>query len=183
MLTLLLIAAAAALVLNNAATLERLRLLVAAVPRPAVSWQHVVAGVLLALALASLFDQGDARPIPPPPVPHALRLEFAGPTAAEDACTVAALTQELADEIEWDGSQKEPRFRTGVALDDLRRRAREMRCRGVSIGDRQPFARDAIAAYLDEAVGNEGGPIDAAQRAAWVTALRDISEAASSVTR
>ena len=70
-----------------------------------------------------------------------------------------------------------------MAIDDLRQRARELRCRGVSIGARQPAARDAIATHLEAAVGTSGGPIDAAGRAAWVKALREISEAAARVTR
>ena len=108
---------------------------------------------------------------------------FSGPTGAEDAAVVAALTAELAEELLWDGSLEKPQWTTGVAIDDLRRRAREMRCKGVSIGARQPAARDAIAAHLDAAVGPDGGPVDAAKRAAWVKALREISEAAADVTR
>ena len=96
---------------------------------------------------------------------------------------MAALTGELADEIAWDGQQDDPVFKTGVALDELRQRARQLRCRGVSIGQRQPQARDAIARHLEAAVGNSGGPIDDAQRAAWVQAFIDISEAAARVTR
>ena len=82
-----------------------------------------------------------------------------------------------------DGKQAEPILKTGVAVDDLRRRARELRCRGVSIGQRQPAARDAIAQHLDQAVGTEGGPLDTDKRVAWVKAMREISEAAANVTR
>jgi hypothetical protein len=96
---------------------------------------------------------------------------------------VSALCAELADEIAYDGTLSEPFLKTGVALDELRRRARELRCRGVSIGARQPAARDAIAKHLDQAVGNGGGPIDEAKRAAWVKALREIAEASADVTR
>jgi hypothetical protein len=115
--------------------------------------------------------------------PLDLRGLFQGPTGAEDAALVAALTGELADELQWDWSQAKPYLTTGVAVDELRRRTREMRCRGVSIGARQPAARDAIAKHLDQAVGNSGGPIDEAKQAAWVKALREISEAALDVTR
>jgi hypothetical protein len=108
---------------------------------------------------------------------------FSGPAGAEDAALVAALTGELADELQWDWSQEKPYLTTGVAVDELRRRTREMRCRGVSIGARQPKARDAIAAHLDKAVGTSGGPIDQAKRDAWMKALREISEAALDVTR
>ena len=93
------------------------------------------------------------------------------------------MTGELADELEWDGTQAEPFFRSGVAIDDLRQRTRELRCRGESIGSRQPAARDAIAGHLERAVGVSGGPITPEQRAAWVRALTEISEAATLVTK
>jgi hypothetical protein len=187
MMTVLLVVAAA-LVLGwnevrayGKALLERL-------PRPALSWrQAAAAGLILAAIVFYHWDQ-EATPAPKPPAPAPagaldLRGLFAGQHGATDAAVVAAMTAELADEIEWDGGQSEPLFASGVALDDLRRRTRELRCRGVSIGARQPAARDAIAAHLDQAVGNSGGPVDAAKRAAWVKALRDISEAADRVTR
>lgn len=157
-------------------------------PRATLSWQQAgAAALILAAIVAWHWDQQVVpAPTPPAPVPSTgldMRGLFTGQHGAADAAVVEALTAELADEIEWDGQRDEPILTSGVALDDLRRRARELRCRGVSIGQRQPAARDAIAKHLDEAVGNAGGPIDAAGRAAWVKALRDISEAAARVTR
>jgi hypothetical protein len=157
-------------------------------PRLELSWQQLAASGLLLAAIVSWHWNQEITPAPPPPPPAPagpldLTGLFAGQHGAEDAAVVAALTAELADEIEWDGEQTSPILTTGVALDDLRRRARELRCRGVSIGARQPAARDAIAKHLDQAVGNAGGPIDEAQRAAWVKAMREIAEAAASVTQ
>ena len=156
--------------------------------RPEISWQQVAAAGLLILAVVAFNWQTPVSPTPTPPVPVPvgpldLRGLFQGPTGAEDAALVAALTGELADELVWDWSQAKPYLTTGVAVDELRRRTREMRCRGVSIGARQPAARDAIAKHLDAAVGNSGGPIDEATKAAWVKALLEISEAAAYVTR
>ena len=157
--------------------------------RPQISWQQAAAGGLLVLAAVAFQFQGATpTPIPPPPVPvpaGPLDLSglFSGPAGAEDAAVVAALTGELADELQWDWSQEKPYLTTGVSVDELRRRTREMRCRGVSIGARQPKARDAIAAHLDKAVGTSGGPIDQTKQAAWLKALREISEAALDVTR
>jgi hypothetical protein len=162
--------------------------LLAGFRRPEVSWQQAAAAGLLILAVVAFNWQTPVTPSPTPPVPVPvgpldLRGLFAGPTGADDAALVAALTGELADELQWDWSQSKPYLTTGVAVDELRRRAREMRCRGVSIGARQPAARDAIAKHLDAAVGNSGGPIDEAKQAAWVRALKEISEAALDVTR
>ena len=187
-MTLLLIAAALVLLFANASTIDKARILLALVPKPTVSWRHVAAIGLIGLAAMSMLGPRDAAPTPPPqPAPPSGPVDltglFQGATAAEDASIVAGLTGELAEEIYWDGQQDKPYFTTGVSLDELRRRARELRCRGISIGQRQPAARDAIAAYLDRTVGNSGGPIDATQRATWVAALRDISEAADRVTR
>lgn len=157
--------------------------------RPQISWQQAAAaGLLVLAAVAFQFQGATPSPMPPPPVPvpaGPLDLSglFSGPAGAEDAALVAALTGELADELQWDWSQEKPYLTTGVAVDELRRRTREMRCRGVSIGARQPKARDAIAAHLDKAVGTSGGPIDEAKQAAWMKALREISEAALDVTR
>jgi hypothetical protein len=161
--------------------------LLAGFRRPEVSWQQAAAaGLLIAAVVAFNWQTPSPSPTPPVPVPVGpldLRGLFAGPTGAEDAALVAALTGELADELQWDWAQAKPYLTTGVAVDELRRRAREMRCRGVSIGARQPAARDAIAKHLDAAVGNSGGPIDEAKQAAWVRALKEISEAALDVTR
>jgi hypothetical protein len=112
-----------------------------------------------------------------------LRGRFVGPDAATDAALTAALLEELASQIEWDGQQTEPRMKTGAAFDDLRRAARELRCRGVSLGARQPAVRDKIKRYLDAEAGTEGGPVDAAARAKWVKAYRAVSAAAAEATR
>ena len=139
------------------------------------------------VVLALLFMPGlHTEPTPAPDDPSGvLRLkgDFIGPTASEDASVVGALCDELADEIEFDGQQSSPLLRTGVAVDELRRAARSLRCRGVSIGDRQPKARDKIAAYLDAKVGTDGGPLSAEQRTAWVAAYRDIGRALSDASK
>jgi hypothetical protein len=141
---------------------------------------------LVAVMLWTHFSDKPAphpAPGPAPVVGLDLRGKFIGPEAAADAATTAALLGELAGQIEWDGSQTEPRLRTGAAFDDLRRSARELRTRGVSLGARQPAVRDAIKAFLDAEAGTEGGPVDAASRAKWVKAYRAVSQAAAEATR
>jgi hypothetical protein len=112
-----------------------------------------------------------------------LRGRFVGPGAATDAAITASLLEELSEQIAWDGQQAEPRLKSGAAFDDLRRAARELRCRGVSLGARQPAVRDAIKTYLDAQVGTDGGPVDAGQRAAWVAAFRAVAQAAGEASR
>lgn len=147
-----------------------------------VSPRQAIAGVLAVAAVAMLAwpHAADDQPTPAPDSgPLVLDGVFLGLTASEDASLVGAMCSELADEIEADGQDKDPRWKTGVQVDELRRLARVMRCRGISIGDRQPAARDAIAKHLEQVVGVDGGDLTPETRAAWVTGLRDVGRAAS----
>ena len=150
---------------------ERLRLLTAA------------ALVAAAIVCSIIPTDNTPTPAPQPKDELALRGMFVGSTAASDAITISAISEELAAEIEFDGLQPEPLLTTGVSFDELRARARSLRMRGESIGSRQPRARDAIAAYLDAKVGTSGGPVGPLARAAWVSAFREIARAAADATR
>ena len=151
-------------------------------PHPLTLLAILAAGAMVAF---SILENGKPAPGPgPAPVVGLdLRGRFVGPDAATDAALTAALLEELAGQIEWDGQQAEPRLKTGAAFDDLRRAARELRTRGVSLGARQPAVRDAIKAFLDAEAGTEGGPVDAAARAKWVRAYRAVAQAAAEASR
>lgn len=153
---------------------------------PTVDGKHVA---VLALVVAAAISFMPVRqntptpgPAPEPPDAFSLRGKFIGERAAEDASVMSALCESLADCIEYDG-QHDQRLKTGAAFDDLRIAAREMRCKGESIGARQPQVRDAVHKFLDDAVGSSGGPVTPESRAAWVEALRDLARAAADVTR
>ena len=155
---------------------------VAAGPHPLTLLAILAAGAMIAFSIR----ENGTPPAPPAPSPVVgldLRGRFVGPDAAADAATTAALLEELAEAIAYDGTQAEPRLRTGAAFDDLRRAARELRTRGVSLGARQPAVRDAIKSFLDAQVGTDGGPIDAGQRAKWGAAFRAVSQAAEEAGR
>jgi len=145
-------------------------------PHPLTLLAILAAGAMVAFAIRESGTPAPA-PGPAPVVGLDLRGRFVGPDAAAHAGVTAALLEELAGQIEWDGQQAEPRLRTGAAFDDLRRSARELRTRGVSLGARQPAVRDEIKRYLDAEVGTDGGPVDVAGRARWVKGLRDVSAA------
>lgn len=140
-----------------------------------------------ALVVAAAVSWAMSRPSQPTPVPPVGGLQlaglFRGENAADDAALLAALADELADEIEADGMAAEPILKTGVQLDTLRTRARQMRCRGRSIGDDQPAVRDAVATFLEQRLGTSGGPVTADQRSAWVIAYREIARAAEYAIR
>lgn len=151
----------------------------------ALDMRHVAAGILGLAAALTYVNRDQAAPAPAPPEPAGLVLRgtFVGPEASADAATTAALFDELASEIEWDSMQPEPLLKTGVAFDELRRRARLLLCRGVSLGDKHPRAREAIKAHLDRTAGTSGGPLTPEQRSRWVSAFRDVGRAAADASR
>jgi hypothetical protein len=140
----------------------------------------LAAGLLIIafLALPSWSREDQPTPVPDNG-PLSLKGDFRGETASADASTVGNLLIELADEIEWDSRRSEPYFVTGSQIDQLRKAARVLRCSGESIGERQPVARDKIAAYLESHVGTDGGPLTQETRALWISAFRDVGRAAS----
>lgn len=183
MISVLLVAAAAALLFG----VDNAKLMAA------VEWvkAHADAKRLAALGLVVLavllmipHAPHDEAPTPAPDAgPLSLRGSFVGPTASEDAALIGCLCDELAEEIEFDGTQPHPFLATGQEVDELRKTARVLRCRGISIGDRQPKARDVIASYLEQTVGTDGGPLTAEQRAKWITAFHDIGRAANDAAK
>jgi hypothetical protein len=164
---------------------EKFKAFIATAKWPTFDGKHVAAVALLMAAAIAFAPQRQApqpSPAPVPPDAFTLKGKFIGERAASDASVLSALCSELADCIEYDG-QHDQRLKTGVAFDELRIAAREMRCRGESIGARQPHAKEAIHKFLDDAVGSSGGPVTPESRAAWVSALRDLSRAAADVTK
>jgi len=164
---------------------EKVQAWYASANKPRIDGKHLAAAALLVAAAIAFMPQKATptpQPVPVPPDVFTLRGKFIGPSAASDAATFSALCAELADCIEYDG-QHDQRLKTGVAFDELRIAAREMRCRGESIGARQPQVRDSVHKFLDDAVGSSGGPVTPESRAAWVAALRDLARAAADVAK
>lgn len=149
---------------------------------PTIERRHLVGAALLAAAAVMWARSEPQIPTPAPgPAPDSainLRGMFVGPDAAADAAAVSAHFAELADELEHDGQQAEPLIRTGVAWDELRTRAKALRWKGVSLGEKHPRAREAIREYLDRTAGTSGAPLSPAQRSTWVAAYREIARAA-----
>lgn len=144
-----------------------------------------IGAALIGASLAwSVLPALDASPTPAPlntEVP--LRGLFVGPSAGDDALKLAALCEEVASEIEWDGMQDEPVLETGVHMDLLRVRARNLFLRGESIGERQPRVAQAVGDYLTVKLGVSGGPVTPEQRAKWVSAYRELARAAEDAAR
>lgn len=148
-------------------------------------WNKVIGIALVVLAGWSFLASRETAPQPTPQPSGAITLKglFTGPEAVQDAAVIAAMTGEIADELEWDGKQKTPKMTAAFQFDALRIRVREFRVRGVSIGERQPAVRDAVKEFLDRQVGVSGGPVTPEQRAKWVQAYREISRAAENAWR
>lgn len=152
---------------------------------PKLDARQLAGLALLAAALWSAMSRSPAEPTPAPAPTGAFTLKgkFSGPDAAADAATTAALMEELASELEWDAMQPQPLLKTGVAFDELRIRARLLLCRGESLGEKHPRARDAIKEFLDARAGTSGGPLTPEQRAAWIAAYREVGRAAADAAR
>jgi hypothetical protein len=184
-----LLAAGAAYALAGPQVLEQIRKAAGLVNLPQLERRHMIGAALLAAAAIAWQSSSSSAPQPTPapgPAPDAelvLRGTFVGPDASVDAATISAMFDELAAEVEWDAMQVEPLIRTGVAFDDLRVRAFDLRLRGQSLGERYPRARSAIKDYLDRTAGTSGGPLTPAQRSAWVSAYRTVARAAADATR
>jgi hypothetical protein len=181
-----LLVAFAVYVLAGQQITEKVKAFVATAKMPTIDGKHVAAlALVVAAAIAFMPSRSSTptpQPVPVPPDAFTLKGKFIGERAASDAIIMSELCASLADCIEYDG-QHDQRLKTGVAFDDLRIAAREMRCKGESIGARQPQVRDAVHKFLDDSVGSSGGPVTPESRAAWVSALRDLSRAAADVTR
>jgi hypothetical protein len=164
---------------------ERVKAWYATAHMPTIDGKHVAVLALVVAAAIAFMPSKPAptpQPVPVPPDAFTLKGKFIGERAASDAIIMSELCASLADCIEYDG-QHDQRLKTGVAFDELRIAAREMRCKGESIGARQPQVRDAVHKFLDDSVGSSGGPVTPESRAAWVAALRDLARAAADVTR
>ena len=184
MITALLVAFAVYVLAGQQIT-EKVKAFIATAKMPTIDGKHVAALALVVAAAIAFMPSKPAptpNPVPVPPDAFTLKGKFIGERAASDAIIMSELCASLADCIEYDG-QHDQRLKTGVAFDDLRIAAREMRCKGESIGARQPQVRDAVHKFLDDSVGSSGGPVTPESRAAWVAALRDLSRAAADVTR
>jgi hypothetical protein len=150
---------------------------------PGVRIRHLVAGVMVVLALLLLVGGGGNRSPTPAPTPPDSPISFAGlwsahPDAAADIARVEALFDEIAADVEWDANEPEPDITTGIAFDELRTRAFDMRLKGDSIGERHPRVRAEIKRYLDSVAGTSGGPLTPEAKARWITAFRTVAREA-----
>lgn len=167
--------------------LEKVRTFAAGAEVPPIDGRHIAAGILVLAGAISLFNRtAEPEPMPrPEPSVIVLAGKFAGPDASIDAATTAALCDEVASELEYDMTLPPDKqlLKTGQAFDQLRQRARILLCRGVSLGEKHPRAKDAIEEYLNGAAGTSGGPLTDTQKAAWIAAYRAVARAAHDAAR
>lgn len=145
-----------------------------------------LAATIVAIAAMLWFGSTPKPPIPgPSPAPLEIDLSsaFQGETAADDAAALAAMADELANVIEWDGKQTAPALTTGKSLDLMRTRTREFLMKGESLGERHPKMRQIVADYLQTKLGSSGGAISPEQRASWVSAYREVARASRSAIK
>lgn len=143
-------------------------------------WLPVFA--LLALWLVTSHGCGaDVLPVPAPEGPNLVPVFAKSDDRAKakhDAKVFGTICRSVARAIEFDGKQPNPRFSTGVKLDDLRIGVREVRMEGYSFGREYPDLKNAVEEFMVLKVGKSGGPIDDAKRAAWVEAMNALADSA-----
>jgi hypothetical protein len=149
---------------------------------PGLPWGWILlVGVLGYFALQGR-GCGHMVPAPEPPPGPNLVAAFASNDdrgqASADAHAFATICTALADTLEYDGTRPQPLLKTGVQIDELRRNVRQLRMHGGSFLPRYPQLGLELDAFLTAAVGTSGGPIDATQRAKWITALRQLAACA-----
>jgi hypothetical protein len=98
--------------------------------------------------------------------------------AAQHAHTFSCICASIADYLEYDGTRSEPLLKTGVQIDDFRRGLRQTRTRGWSFIAKYPELSKAVEAHLQQELGSGGGPLDAASRAKWISAMRQLQTSA-----
>ena len=142
-----------------------------------------VAALAGAAVIAACVEYGPRNSTPAPSGGFSLRGKWIGASAADDAAAFAGLCRGLADALEADGSRPQPRITTGVQIEDVKVAAAEGRFLPRRLTQEQPHAVAAAGKYLDEVAGTSGGPLDAAARAKWVEAYRELATAAEESVR
>jgi hypothetical protein len=142
-----------------------------------------VAALAGCAVLAAYVEYGPRNSTPAPGGEFSLRGKWIGPAAAEDAAAFAGLCRGIADALEADGSRQQPRITSGVQVEDVRVAAAEGRFLPRRLTQEQPHAVAAAGKFLDEVAGTSGGPLDAAARAKWVQAYRQLAAAAEESVR
>ena len=140
-----------------------------------MKYRIAIAFVLVVVALSFVRSPEVKPSIPDGPLN--LSACFEGSDAAHDAAVVAAMSSEIADVIQYDSRQPEPLLVTGWQVDQMRTQTRVWMCDGESLGEKHPKLSDAVSIYLDETVGNNGGPLSKQEILSWVKAYREIARA------
>lgn len=116
---------------------------------------------------------------PKPPGPDMVAVFAANPDRVEARAHAAALgsiCRAIANQLEYDGSRKAPRYTTGVRIDDLRLRVREYRMGGWSFLTKYPQMSATIESYMESQLGKSGGPVTPEQRRQWVETFRALGK-------
>jgi hypothetical protein len=142
-----------------------------------------VAALAGAAVIAAYVEYGPRNSTPAPGGEFSLRGKWIGPHAADDAAAFAGLCRGIADALDADGSRQQPRITSGVQVEDVRVAAAEGRFLPRRLTQEQPHAVAAAGKFLDDVAGTSGGPLDAAARAKWVQAYRQLATAAEESVR
>lgn len=135
--------------------------------------------VVFAAIAAGVVYLGDRTIFVDPGAPDMVAVFAANEDRAEaklHAYAMGTICESLADVIEYDGTLSSPKFVTGVQLEELRTLTRKYRMRGWSFADKYPTMGSTMESFLNDAIGKNGGKIDAEGRRRWVEAYRQIGK-------
>jgi hypothetical protein len=147
--------------------------------------KYIAVAVLAGGAVLAACVENWPRPThrPAPVAGLNLRGKFIGPSAGNDAAAFAGLCRGVAEALDKDGAAAAPRITTAAQLEDVRIATSEGMFLPESFTRNQPHVSAAAGRFLDQAVGTSGGPIDAAARGKWSSALRELAQAAEEAVR
>jgi hypothetical protein len=98
--------------------------------------------------------------------------------ARTHAAELAEISAAAADVLEFDWQAERSRIRTGQHVHDLRLAIRDYRLAGWSFLKAYPALQDVLDTHFSGHVGRASGPLTNEQRTKWISAFRELAEAA-----
>lgn len=139
--------------------------------------------IAVGVAVGAFLLFGEANPLAPvepkPAGPDMVAVFAANadrPEARIHAAAFGSICRAIANQLEYDGQRKAPRYTTGVKIDDLRIRVREYRMGGWSFMAKYPTMSSTVEAYMEQQLGKSGGPVTPDQRRQWVETYRSLGK-------
>lgn len=155
----------------------------------------IVPFVLIGIVAIGLLIYGNAKPNDPktpendPGAPDMVSVFAQNDNRQEavaNALAMAAISDSVANILEYDGTLQPPKYTNGVEFDDLRLLIRKYRMAGWSFASKYPQLPSTLESYFaaQVATGTDasgkpvtgGGPVTAEMRKKWIAAHRQVAK-------